>query len=147
MNIYISGPISGAPIDQRRREFEAAERQIEAAGHTPVSPLRNGLPPGSPWVEHMKVDLSMLLDADAVLMLINWSRSPGCRAEHALAQESGKVLLHSPAALRTLSRAAGKTPQPDPLPSGTDAPDCHTAPRTTRPTAPHGGILGRWLSR
>lgn len=104
MNIYISGPISGAPIDQRRREFEAAERQIEAAGHTPVSPLRNGLPPHSTYEQHLVADFAMLLGCDAILLLYGWRGSRGCRIEHSIASNMGKTIFTSFAGLSHVRR-------------------------------------------
>lgn len=47
--IYISGKITGLPIDEVISKFQAAEAKIRRFGFEPVSPLRNGLPFEAEW--------------------------------------------------------------------------------------------------
>lgn len=96
MKMYISGRISGLPSDQVSAKFEQAEQQVIAAGHTPVSPLKNGLPGDAPWSEHMGRDITMLLESDAVYRLADWADSQGARIEHAAAVEYGMAILDQP---------------------------------------------------
>ena len=118
MRIYISGPISGKNPHQTRTNFEAAVREITGLGHEPVNPLANGLPFNAPWREHMKRDIEMMLDCEAVLMLFEWKNSRGCRAGQAVAVESGMPVFYSFAAMRRClpTVAAQADPPMDSLP-------------------------------
>lgn len=40
--IYISGPISGHNIEERRKAFKEIQSQLEAQGYDPVNPMENG---------------------------------------------------------------------------------------------------------
>lgn len=87
--IYISGPISGRDLQDRRRTFAAVAEDIYRMGDIPVNPLDNGIPESFPWAEHMRRDLQMLLKCSAVCMLPGWKRSRGARLEHHVAEELG----------------------------------------------------------
>lgn len=41
--IYISGQISGQPIEEVAAKFEAAETMLKAQGYEVVNPLKNGI--------------------------------------------------------------------------------------------------------
>lgn len=90
MKVYISGPITGMP-DQNRPAFDAAELAIAARGHVPVNPLRVAahLPPESDWYEYMRTDVRALLGCDAILLLDGWADSRGARIEENLASTLG----------------------------------------------------------
>jgi hypothetical protein len=85
MRVYISGPITGMP-DQNRPAFDAAELAIASRGHVPVNPLRVAahLPPESDWYEYMRTDVRALLGCDAILLLEGWRDSRGARIEEFL---------------------------------------------------------------
>lgn len=85
MKIYISGPITGHSRERVEREFAEAEVVIRQGGHEPVNPLDNGLPQSATWHEHMRADLRMLLECDAILMIGNWPCSRGASIEMELA--------------------------------------------------------------
>lgn len=104
MNIYISGPISGHPRTQTSHVFGEAERLIAEAGHTPVSPLDNGLPPHSTYEQHLAADFAMLLGCDAILLLYGWQGSRGCRMEYSIASNMGKTIFTSFAGLSHVRR-------------------------------------------
>lgn len=42
--IYISGPISGYDIENRRQAFKEKKWMLEAQGYEAVNPMENGLP-------------------------------------------------------------------------------------------------------
>lgn len=88
MRIYISGPITGRE-DGNRAAFAQAERQLRAAGFTPINPHDNGLPADTLWHEHMRRDLALLLECDGVALLDEWDQSRGARIEYALARDVG----------------------------------------------------------
>jgi hypothetical protein len=92
--IYISGPITGIP-DGNLAAFAHAARTIAQSGEIPVNPHENGLPPTASWREHMRADLRMLADCDAILLLPGWGRSRGAYIEQKVAQILGMQILLS----------------------------------------------------
>lgn len=96
MKVYISGKITGLPLDRVREKFAKAERQIEAFGHTPVNPLNNGLPPEAAWEEQMVASIGLLFKCDAIYMLPDWGDSTGARIENNIAAERGLEIIHQP---------------------------------------------------
>jgi hypothetical protein len=87
MKVYISGPISGRPLEEAKREFAEAAERLRGLGHEPVNPFDSGLPAEAPWTRHMAADLAMLLDCEGIYMLPLWTRSRGARIEAAVAYE------------------------------------------------------------
>lgn len=83
--IYISGPISGLPLETVYNNFTNAEVNLLEKGYKVVNPFNNGLPTTATWEEHMRADLRLLLDCDAIYMLEGWEKSRGARMEYALA--------------------------------------------------------------
>jgi hypothetical protein len=81
MKIYISGPISGHNLEERRREFAAVQETLEVLGHTVFNPMRNGLPADAPTRDHMRRDIESLLRCDAIFMMERWCHSAGCKVE------------------------------------------------------------------
>ena len=49
MDVYISGKISGKTQQEAEADFGKYAEIIQAAGHTPVNPMKNGLPFDAPW--------------------------------------------------------------------------------------------------
>jgi hypothetical protein len=90
--VYISGPITGKP-DGNRPAFEHAKQALIAAGDVPVNPHENGLPSSASWREHMRADLRMLADCDAILLLPGWASSKGAFLEQSIAQFLGMSIL------------------------------------------------------
>lgn len=80
MKIYISGPITGLPYGNIHA-FMDAENALIAAGHEPVNPHRNGLPPDATWEQHMCVDIALLHTCEGVAVLPGCDRSRGCKME------------------------------------------------------------------
>lgn len=85
MKVYISGPISGLPYEEVEKAFSKAEIRLQEQGYEVVNPLNNGLPRESTWNEHMRADLKLLLDCDAIYMLDGWTNSKGAKIEFNLA--------------------------------------------------------------
>ena len=112
MKIYISGPISGQDELEVSRAFALAKKLVTEAGHTPVSPLDNGLPRTASYQQHLLEDFRLLLDADAILLLYGWRGSKGCRMENSIATNMGKIVFSSFAALRHVRQDAA-APTPD----------------------------------
>lgn len=100
--IYISGPISGYDIEERRKAFEDAQTFLEAQDYEVVNPMENGLPDDAPTRAHMRRDVEMLMTCDYIYMMRRWTHSKGCKLEfdvataiglHVLFEESGELIL------------------------------------------------------
>lgn len=55
--------------------------------------INNGLPKSAPYGRHMRKDLRMLLDCDAIYMLCGWERSKGATIEKAVAYSCGMEMI------------------------------------------------------
>lgn len=91
--MYLSGAITGLNKAATARKFAQAEREPEKMGYRPVNPLKNGLPESATYEQHMERDLELLRGCDAVLMLPDWSESPGARRELQEAVEHKKEII------------------------------------------------------
>lgn len=91
--IYLSGPISGFVLEERIWTFTHVAEMVEKWGHHAVNPFDNGLPTGAAYKDHMKADIKMLLDCDAILMLLDWQQSAGAQLELRVAMACGLELL------------------------------------------------------
>lgn len=89
LRVYVSGPISGLTVEVARRRFDNAKALLTKSGYDVVTPFDNGLPADAPYPDHMKADIRLLLDCDAIFMLPDWDRSPGACAEHKVAEACG----------------------------------------------------------
>ena len=86
--IYISGKISGRE-EEARRQFTEAQRQLEDAGFLTVNPFGNGVKLDDTWERHLAVDITDLLECDAVCQLPGWRDSRGARLEYEVARLNG----------------------------------------------------------
>lgn len=75
--VYIAGPISG--VENYWEPFEAAEAELAAHGFVVLTPTK--LPPEIDNGRAMKICLSMIDQADAVLFLHGWNLSIGANLE------------------------------------------------------------------
>ena len=87
MRIYISGPITGI-AEANKPAFAAAAAQLAERypDATIVNPHDKGLPADSSWDTHMRADIKLLMDCDAVAVLDGWEISKGARIEIELAE-------------------------------------------------------------
>lgn len=100
LKAYISGAISGHPIEEVRAKFREAEDVLSARGDirfifNPCEDRRTynlvrlhelGRIDGETlWVECMKVCVKELVTCDAIFMLPDWKFSRGAKIEHDLA--------------------------------------------------------------
>ena len=93
MRIYISGMITGVPIEVVRERFDTAESFLESAGFEVANPMKNGLAVSEPWERHIVKDVELLMDCDAIYMLDRWRSSRGARIEYYIALEANKYIL------------------------------------------------------
>lgn len=94
MKMYISGKVSGLPLEQVHEKFNLAEVRLRMVGHDPVNPMKLNPTPGLTWEEYMLTDIKHLFKCDAILMLPDWGESKGARIERAIAQEHGIKLAY-----------------------------------------------------
>ena len=87
--MYLSAPISGYDIDERRETFERVENELKKLGYKVLSPMKNGLSQDEPTSRHMKRDIILLLQADAIFLMTGWNRSAGCLTELNVAMACG----------------------------------------------------------
>ena len=93
---YLSGPISGKDLGERRRAFKAAQIMLEAAGYGVVNPMENGLPIEASTNQHMKRDIQLLTECDTIFMMDKWNHSQGCYTEFMVATAIGcEVIFES----------------------------------------------------
>lgn len=85
--IYISGKITGLPIEEVIAKFRAVEVKIRRFGFEPVSPLSNGLPLEAEWADQMGEDIKLLLKSDAIYMMADWQQSEGATLEYLIARQ------------------------------------------------------------
>lgn len=93
MKVYISIPITGKDIDEQRRHADDVASFLLMAGHTPISPFNNGLDVNASHEEHMRADIKMLLDCDAVFFCKGASLSVGCLLEDEVATKCGLTVV------------------------------------------------------
>ena len=103
IKIYISGQISGLPIEQAQKNFKDAELMLISKGFEVINPfelpehaaiLKNGESHNEQWIEHMKVDIKALMDCDSIYMLRYWGRSKGANIELNLAIELNYDIIY-----------------------------------------------------
>ena len=92
--LYLSGPISGVPLEEARARFAAVEADLRWQGYEVLNPFNNGLHWSDPWGDHMKADIKMLLEADIIFMLEGWKESQGAQLELTIARALDMVILH-----------------------------------------------------
>lgn len=94
MKIYISAPITGHDLDERRLYFASIAKILVSKGYTPVNPIEKER--GDETHEQcMFRDINLLLESDGILMLGNWWMSRGCRLEFLVAKECGLKVYYS----------------------------------------------------
>lgn len=88
--IYIAGPMSGLP-NFNRDAFNLEALRLQSLGHVALNPAI--LPDGLEQHECMAICIEMVKMADQLVLLPNWERSTGARAEHAMAIKLGKPVI------------------------------------------------------
>lgn len=94
LKCYISLPISGYDLTERRKLAEKVKSFLVAAGLDPISPLDKGLPDEAPYAEHMKQDFKLLLDCGGICMVHGWEFSKGCNLEFQVAKVCNLKIMY-----------------------------------------------------
>jgi hypothetical protein len=98
MIVYVSGPISGMP-DNNRDAFSSIMWELTSRGHYVINPVQKGeelwglLGREPTKEEYMKEDLKLLLECHAIFMLKGWSASVGACTERMVAEAIGIMIL------------------------------------------------------
>lgn len=104
--IYISGVIAHHDIDERHAAFDACASFCELCGFEAVNPFNNplwqrGLGKVADWRNHMREDLRMLLECDAICMMDGREESKGAKLELDVATSCGLTVYYE-SAVRTM---------------------------------------------
>lgn len=95
--IYISGRISGLPIEVARGRFAAAEAYLHE--RYPDAEIFNPMKfctytPEKKWQDYMHVCLSALEQCDTLVLLPNWYQSNGAQCEYYYARGMNLDIYH-----------------------------------------------------
>jgi hypothetical protein len=88
--IYISGKITGLPMEEVIEKFNNCEKQLQEEGFITFNPIK--ISPYSEektWEDYMVSDIEALFKCDAIYMMLDWGQSKGARIEYQIAKEMG----------------------------------------------------------
>jgi hypothetical protein len=91
--VYISGKMKGLSVEEITTKFQNAESELRKMGFKPVNPLDNGIS-GYDYKKHMRADIKMLLECDAICMLPCWTDSRGATLEKEIAEATGIEVMY-----------------------------------------------------
>jgi nucleoside 2-deoxyribosyltransferase len=87
--IYLAGPMTGLP-EYNYPAFFAAEQALKERGFAVLNPASSfGGDVNLPREYYLRSAISMLLQADAVMLLDGWEKSKGAKLEREIAFELG----------------------------------------------------------
>lgn len=87
--VYISLPINGYDIDERKDTAMKMEVKLRGRGYDVFNPLGNGWVDGLTGYDYMRHDLKGLLDCDTIFLMHGWEHSVGCKIEFDVAVSIG----------------------------------------------------------
>lgn len=93
---YIAGKIGDLPVAEFTKNFQDAEKEVEALGYTAISPLAIKHDHEKTWQAYMRRDIRALIECHAVYALRNWRQSPGATIEVNLAVSLGIDVIFQP---------------------------------------------------
>ncbi|MDR2009926.1 MAG: DUF4406 domain-containing protein [Bacteroidales bacterium] len=94
MKIYISGQISGLPLEETKAKFSNIESELVEQGYEVINPLKNGIPYNAPWEVHIAMDILLLIGCQAIYLLPDWAYSKGSTLEKKIAEFTGKQIIY-----------------------------------------------------
>ena len=101
--VYIAGPMTGLP-DFNFPAFNEAAATLRAHGLEVENPAENPAPPCGTWLAYMRMAVTQVAKADALVLLPDWDKSPGARVEVNLATGLGLRVLTLAEALEKCKR-------------------------------------------
>ena len=91
--IYISGPITGYDLEERRAAFKKVQQELEESGWKYVfNPMENGVPANAHRSEHIREDMKHLIKCTAIFFMRGWEKSAGCQLEFNTATQIGLAI-------------------------------------------------------
>lgn len=87
--IYLSLPISGYDLDERKDTALQMEIKLKARGYDVFNPLGDQWISGLSTHDYMKGDIRALIDCDAIMFMSGFNRSAGCHTELCVAMACG----------------------------------------------------------
>lgn len=94
--VYISGKITGLPIEEALTLFQIAEDFVSSgSSHIAINPMK--LVPfvdDKAYEQYLIEDIKHLLHCNCIYMLNNWEQSKGARIERAIALELGIEIIY-----------------------------------------------------
>lgn len=89
MKIYISLPITGYDLQERKQYAENVKKRLRQiyTDSEIVTPFEVNPDQELSYAEYMGNDIAALLTSDAVYFCKGWGKSRGCRLEHSAAME------------------------------------------------------------
>jgi len=93
MKVYISGPVTGLP-ENNKQAFQYYADRLESVGFETITPT-SIVPEGTDWHGAMRLCISAMMDADIVIMLSGWPHSKGAIIEHRIARELEIPVLYT----------------------------------------------------
>lgn len=92
--IYISGKISGLPMNNVIDKFNLHAAFLKLRGYEPVNPIYvSPYREDKQWHDYMVDDIAALFQCDAIYMLADWGQSRGARIEYQIAKELGLKII------------------------------------------------------
>ena len=85
MKIYISGKITGLPMEVALANFRYYAYIIKETGNTAINPMELPHKHNKRWESFMKEDIAALMSCDAIIIMDNYQNSKGARLELDLA--------------------------------------------------------------
>lgn len=93
MKVYISGKITGLPLEEAREKFAGDEEFLMSLGYDVVNPM-NVTSPDNTWHGCMIDCIRQLFCCKAIYMQPDWGQSRGARIEYNIAQEIGLNIIY-----------------------------------------------------
>lgn len=82
MRIYVSLPITGYDLEERKARASELKSKFEQEGHEAVTPFDLEWEEGRDYAHYMGRDIEALLRCDAAYFDKGWGKSRGCKLEH-----------------------------------------------------------------
>lgn len=93
--IYLCGAITGLNPVRCKALFQIAQNKIATNWRLVMNPFDNGLDEEASWEDHMRADIKMLMECDALYVVNDISNSKGAKIELNLARALGiKVMSY-----------------------------------------------------
>lgn len=93
MKIYVSLPITGYDIEERKARAAELKLRFEREGHEAVTPFDLDWEEGKDYAHYMGRDIEALLRCDAAYLDTGWQKSKGCCLEYKAAALYQKLII------------------------------------------------------